>query len=164
LKAWQEREVRFQKAYNAISDLVVREARIVVCTDNLAGCDLVRKNFAAHPERGTDGIIVIYDEDGQAVESNAWISIVLLNQAAHVKGCIRGGDRYQLPPLILSLFQRPGFNEFSPQLNRSLYDRLLRTGFPVVVLRRQHRMHPKLSNYIIYNKNRLPEIILIILS
>jgi superfamily I DNA and/or RNA helicase len=49
-----------------------------------------------------------------------------------------------LLPFVLGLFQHPGFNEFAPQLNRSLYDRLLRSGFPVAVLLRQRRMHPKL--------------------
>ncbi|KAJ9294513.1 hypothetical protein DTO271G3_6781 [Paecilomyces variotii] len=65
---------------------------------------LVRKNFAAHATDKSNGILVISDEDGQSLKTNAWIPIVSLNQAELVKGSIRGGDRHQLPPLVASSF------------------------------------------------------------
>src|SRR6266487_6230854 len=90
---------------------------MVVCEDNLAGCDLARKNFAAHPNK-TNGFVVISDEDGPAIESSTWISTALLNPPIHVKESTCGGDRYQLLPLVSS-------DEFSPQLTRPKYDRIL---------------------------------------
>lgn len=147
LVKWKEDQKRLRKGYDAIADVVLMEARIVACTDNLAGSDLVRKNFAAHPDEKCQGIIVIGDEDGQALETNAWIPIVSLNQANLVKGVIRGGDRHQLPPLVTSAFGTQQYNEFAAQLGRSLFDRLLRTDFPVKTLSLQHRMAPILAKF-----------------
>lgn len=106
---------------------------------------LVRKNFAAHATDKSNGIIVISDEDGQSLKTNAWIPIVSLNKAELVKGSIRGGDRHQLPPLVASSFGTMSFNEFSGQLGRSLFDRLLQSGFPVRTLSVQHKMHLRLA-------------------
>lgn len=128
---------------------MVTEARIVVCTDNLAGSDLIRKNFAAHtdPKFKTKGIMVIGDEDGQASEANTWIPVVGLDEAMHVKGSIHGGDRFQLPPSVISAFGNEKYNGFGEQLGRSLFDRLLRSKFPSVMLCRQHWMHPRISAF-----------------
>ena len=97
---------------------------MVVCEDNLAGCDWARKNFATHPNK-TNGIVVISDEDGQPIESSTWIPTALLNPPIHVKESICGGDRYQLLSLVSSTFQKPGFDKFSPQLTRPKYDQIL---------------------------------------
>ncbi|KAJ9397409.1 hypothetical protein DTO282F9_5717 [Paecilomyces variotii] len=143
LDLWKEQRSRFRKAYEAIANEIVKNTRIVACTDNLAGSPRIRKHFGTD----TKGIVVISDEDGQAVEPNTWIPIVSLNQAKFVKASIRGGDRHQLPPLVVSDFQSPSMNEFSHQLTRSLYDRLLRTGFPSCIIRKQHRMRPEISRF-----------------
>ncbi|KAJ9209476.1 hypothetical protein DTO166G4_8919 [Paecilomyces variotii] len=115
---------------------------------------LVRKNFAAHATDKSNGIIVISDEDGQSLKTNAWIPIVSLNKAELVKGSIRGGDRHQLPPLVASSFGTMSFNEFSGQLGRSLFDRLLQSGFPVRTLSVQHKMHLRLAFF--PNKVNIP--------
>ncbi|KAJ9410919.1 hypothetical protein DTO045G8_1240 [Paecilomyces variotii] len=101
-----------------------------------------------------NAMFIISDEDGQSLKTNAWIPIVSLNKAELVKGSIRGGDRHQLPPLVASSFGTMSFNEFSGQLGRSLFDRLLQSGFPVRTLSVQHKMHLRLAFF--PNKVNIP--------
>lgn len=138
LRDWETRESQFRTAYDAASAQVIQKVKVVACTHNLAGCDLIRKHFG----RTTNGIMVVADGDGQASEPNAWIPLVSLNNSATVRGRIRGGDRFHLAPLVISAFDQPGYNEFAAQCQLSLSDRLLQSGFPVNILALQHRMHP----------------------
>lgn len=78
-------------AYDAISDVVITETKILVCTDSFAGSELVRKNFAAHTVDKSNGIIFISNEDGQALDPSVWIPIVSLNKAGLAKGATRRG-------------------------------------------------------------------------
>ncbi|KAL1846947.1 hypothetical protein Plec18170_008915 [Paecilomyces lecythidis] len=146
LKEWNKSQSKLENAYKKISEAVVADAKIIACTDNLAGTELVRKKFATG-EDTAKGIIVIADEDGQALETNAWIPLVSLDKAELVRGSIRGGDRHQLPPLVTSASGKVKFNEFSGQLERSLFDRLLQCGFPLKTLNVQHRMHSQLASF-----------------
>ncbi|KAF5866133.1 hypothetical protein ETB97_000667 [Aspergillus alliaceus] len=143
LEQWYKRETAFKKSYDAVSELIVQEARVVACTNNLAGTDLVRRNFGAN---GKD-IIIIADEDGHAAESDAIIPLVSLDNANKVVGMIRGGDRHQLPPLVITSTESPGYNEFGAQIGRSFFDRLRCARFPVAIVSQQHRMHPRLSKF-----------------
>jgi hypothetical protein len=143
LDQWSKRELAFKKSYDAVSELITREARVVACTNNLAGTHLVRRNFGANG----NGIIIIADEDGQATEPDAIIPLVSLDHADKVVGMIRGGDQHQLPPVVITSTESPGYNEFGPQIGRSLFDRLRSSRFPVVIVPQQHRMHPKLSKF-----------------
>ncbi|KAL1884923.1 hypothetical protein Plec18167_001579 [Paecilomyces lecythidis] len=145
-REWNKSQTKLENAYKKISEAVVADAKIVACTDNLAGTELVRKKFATG-EDTAKGIIVIADEDGQALETNAWIPLVSLDKADLVRGSIRGGDRHQLRPLVTSSSGKVKFNEFSGQLERSLFDRLLQCGFPVKTLNVQHRMHSQLASF-----------------
>ncbi|GAB1215165.1 hypothetical protein ATERTT37_004351 [Aspergillus terreus] len=141
--AWYKNEREFKKAYEAISAEVNKCSKIVACTNNLAGTELVRKHFA----ESSNGIMVLADEDGQAIEIDALIPIMYLDASNKVKGTIRGGDSHQLPPLVLTAQESPGFNEFGPQIATSLFDRLLKNNFPSVTLSRQHRMNPTLAMF-----------------
>ncbi|KAL3496469.1 P-loop containing nucleoside triphosphate hydrolase protein [Aspergillus germanicus] len=139
----RESENMFNKAYSAISALVIEESQILTCTNNLAGSDIVRKNFTKYAHR----TIVIADEDGQANEPDAIIPLIGIDNAPSVVGTIRGGDRHQLPPFSLSASESPGYNEFGDQKARSLFDRLRRAGFPAATIGHQHRMNPRLSRF-----------------
>lgn len=127
---WLERERIFKMAYLAVSKLVVREARIVACTNNLAGTDIVRRNFGNESK-----IVVIADEDGQAIESDAIIPLVSLDNAKNVVGTIRRGDRHQLGLRAVTAAAESRYNDFGPQISQSLLKRLLSAGWPAVVLR-----------------------------
>ncbi|QKX59005.1 uncharacterized protein TRUGW13939_06134 [Talaromyces rugulosus] len=131
----------FRKALATLESTVVSGLQVLLCTNQLAASDLVRHNFGV----GTNGIIIIADEDGQALEPTAWLPITLLRHANDIKAVLRFGDRLQLPPLALSSFS--DFSEFAPQMNRSLFDRHLRQHPPAVSLNTQYRMIPTLSHF-----------------
>jgi energy-coupling factor transporter ATP-binding protein EcfA2 len=139
----RESEKMFNKAYSAVSALVIEESQILTCTNNLAGSDMVRKNFTKHAHK----TMIIADEDGQANEPDAIVPLIGIDNAPSIVGTIRGGDRHQLPPFSLSASESPGYNEFGDQMARSLFDRLRRAGFPAATLGHQHRMNPRLSRF-----------------
>ncbi|KAE8423790.1 AAA domain-containing protein [Aspergillus pseudocaelatus] len=143
LEKWSKRETAFKKSYDAVSELIIQEARVVACTNILAGTDLVRRNFGTKGK----GIIIIADEDGQATEPDAIVPLVSLDNADKVIGMIRGGDRHQLPPLVITVNESPGYNEFGAQIGKSLFDRLRCARFPVAIVCQQHRMRPSLSKF-----------------
>lgn len=140
---WLAQESAFKKYYESVGELVVQEASTIACTNNLAGTPVVRRNFGANGKK----IIVIEDEDGQALEPDVIIPLVSLNRSDLVVGTIRGGDRQQLPPLAITANEVPGYNEFGYQMRRSLFDRLRRARFPVTIVSQQHRMHPRLCKF-----------------
>ncbi|KAL4889313.1 AAA domain-containing protein [Aspergillus ambiguus] len=140
---WLIEESAFKKCYDSVVELVVQEASIIACTNNLAGTPVVRRNFGANGKE----ILVIADEDGQALEPDVIIPLVSLDRSDLVIGTIRGGDRQQLPPLAITASEVPGYNEFGYQMGRSFFDRLRRARFPVTVVSQQHRMHPRLSKF-----------------
>lgn len=42
LEQWSKRETAFKKLFDAVSELIIQEAHVVVCTNNLEGTDLNR--------------------------------------------------------------------------------------------------------------------------
>lgn len=140
---WLAQESAFKKCYESVGELVVQEASIIACTNNLAGTHVVRRDFGANGKK----IIAIADKDGQALEPDVIIFLVSLDRSELVVGTIRGGDRQQLPPLAISANEVPGYNEFGYQMGRSLFDRLRRARFPVTIVSQQHRMHPRLCKF-----------------
>ncbi|KAK6811865.1 hypothetical protein RU639_012330 [Aspergillus parasiticus] len=142
-KKWLDRQSIFKKCYDTVADLVVKNTSIVACTNNLAGSHIVRRNFGANGKP----IIVIADEDGQALEPDVIIPLVSLDMAQLVVGTIRGGDSHQLPPLAITASEVPGYNEFGAQLARSFFDRLRRARFPVTTVSQQCRMCPQLRKF-----------------
>lgn len=140
---WCAEENAFQKCYEAVSEIVIQEASVVACTNNLAGTRLVAKNFGGNGKK----IVIIADEDGQSLEPDAIIPLTSLDNASNVVGTIRGGDRHQLPPLVITATETPAYSEFGPQINRSLFDRLRLAKFPATIVSQQHRMNPRLSKF-----------------
>jgi hypothetical protein len=130
-----------KKALQKLQDKVIMETKVILCTNQLAATHLIRHNFGHE----ANDIVIIADEDGQALEPTAWIPVSLLRNADRVKAVIRFGDRLQLPLLALSTTSR--FSEFGPQMGRSLLDRHLSSHPPAAVLNTQYRMHPTLSEF-----------------
>jgi hypothetical protein len=130
-----------KKALEKLQEKVVMDSKVILSTNQLAASDLIRYNFGHE----ANDIVIIADEDGQALEPTAWIPVTLLRNAYRVKAVLRFGDRLQLPPLALSATSR--FSEFGPQMSRSLLDRHLGSHAPAAVLNTQYRMHPILSEF-----------------
>ncbi|GLA58714.1 hypothetical protein AtubIFM54640_008816 [Aspergillus tubingensis] len=137
------KETAFKKYWDTIGELVVQDASIVAYTHNLAGTPIVRRNLGANRKK----IVIIADEDGQALEPDVLIPFVSLDRPGDVLGTIRGGDRQQPHPLAVTASEVPGYNEFGYQMGRSLFDRLRRSQFPFTLVSEQHRMQPRLSKF-----------------
>ncbi|KAI7977218.1 hypothetical protein EIK77_005423 [Talaromyces pinophilus] len=142
LNEWEANKNLFAKALSTIRAKVISNTKVLLCTHQLASTDLVRKNFATS---GSEGIVIIADEDGQSLEPMAWIPVVRLKQSDHVRAVLRFGDREHLPPLALSATS--DLSEFGGQMNRSLFDRHMSYHEPAATLNVQYRMHPLLSQF-----------------
>ncbi|KAI8464074.1 MAG: AAA domain-containing protein [Monoraphidium minutum] len=79
---------------------------------------------------------VVVDEAAQALEPATLIPLQLLKPGGRV---VLVGDTRQLPPTVLSRAAE------GARLAQSLFERLERCGWPVVMLRQQYRMHPAIS-------------------
>ncbi|OJI80648.1 hypothetical protein ASPTUDRAFT_937671 [Aspergillus tubingensis CBS 134.48] len=128
---WLAKETAFKKYWDTIGELVVQDASIVAYTHNLAGTPIVRRNLGANRKK----IVIIADEDGQALEPDVLIPLVSLDRPGDVLGTIRG----------VTASEVPGYNEFGYQMGRSLFDRLRRSQFPFTLVSEQLRMQPRLS-------------------
>lgn len=63
------------------------DSKIILCTNQLATSDLILQNFGHE----ANGIVIIADEDEQALEPTAWIPVTLLRNAERVKAVLRFG-------------------------------------------------------------------------
>ncbi|KAL3261725.1 hypothetical protein ABHI18_003522 [Aspergillus niger] len=143
IEKWQAEETAFKKYWNTISELVVQEASIIACTHNLTGTIIIKRNFGANRKKN----IIFTDKDKQALEPYVLIPLITPNKQKLIPGTIRGGDQQQLPPLLITASEVPGYNEFGYQMGRSLFDRLGRSQFPFTLVSEQHHMHPRLSRF-----------------
>lgn len=141
-KAWEKNKQMFAQALALLQTKVVANTKVLLCTQQMASSKLIRENFASD---GTNGIVIIADEDGQSLEPVTWIPVMLLRQCQHIQAVLRFGDRPQLAPLALSATSK--YSEFGGQMNTSLFDRHLRHHEPAVTLGVQYRMHPLLSEF-----------------
>ncbi|BAE65187.1 unnamed protein product [Aspergillus oryzae RIB40] len=123
----------------------IAAAKILLCTSQVVDTDIVRKYGLGTQNDVTPsrGIVVIADEGGQCLETEAWIPVAALGRAHDIKGIIRFGDRFQLGPVVMNSGDEP-FNEFASQISRSLFDRILRSTETKVSLNIQQRMRPEL--------------------
>lgn len=120
----------------------------MLCTSQVVDTDIVRKYGLGTQNDVTPsrGIVVIADEGGQCLETEAWIPVAALSRAHDIKGIIRFGDRFQLGPVVMNSGDEP-FNEFASQISRSLFDRILRSTETKVSLNIQQRMRPELWEF-----------------
>ncbi|GMF71467.1 unnamed protein product [Aspergillus oryzae] len=123
-------------------------SKIVLCTSQVVDTDIVRKYGLRTQNDVTPsrGIVVIADEGGQCLETEAWIPVAALSRAHDIKGIIRFGDRFQLGPVVMNSEDEP-FNDFASQISRSLFDRILRSTETKVSMNIQQRMRPELWEF-----------------
>lgn len=117
-----------KSALEKLQEKAIMDSKIILCTNQLAASNLIRQNFG---HEANDSVIIT-DEDEQALESTAWISVTLLRNADRVKAVLRFGNRLELSPLALSATFR--YSEFGFQMARSLLDRHFRSHALAAVL------------------------------
>ncbi|XP_031256135.1 uncharacterized protein LOC116114119 isoform X4 [Pistacia vera] len=125
---------------------ILREAEIVVTTLSGCGGDLYRvcsesiSSFKfGSPSESTLFDAVLIDEAAQALEPATLIPLQLLKSDG--TKCIMVGDPKQLPATVLSNVASKFLYECS------MFERLQRAGYAVVMLTKQYRMHPDICRF-----------------
>lgn len=128
-------EARRAELWSEATREILRSRRIIGCTTTGAAMH-ARDLGAISPG------IVLLEEAGEILESH-----VLTALGSHTKQLIMIGDHQQLRPKInsysLSVEKGSGYD-----LNRSLFERLVLSGFPHSTLAKQHRMVPEISSLV----------------
>ncbi|PYH79142.1 putative nonsense-mediated mRNA decay protein [Aspergillus uvarum CBS 121591] len=128
-------EARRAELWSEATREILRSKRIIGCTTTGAAMH-ARDLGAVSPG------IVLLEEAGEILESH-----VLTALGSHTKQLIMIGDHQQLRPKInsysLSVEKGSGYD-----LNRSLFERLVLSGFPHSTLAKQHRMVPEISSLV----------------
>ncbi|KAK4501494.1 hypothetical protein PRZ48_007303 [Zasmidium cellare] len=114
---------------------LIQSKRIVACTTTAAAM------YTKQLQSASPGIVLV-EEAGEILESH-----VLTALTPSTKQLILIGDHRQLRPKVnnykLTVEKGDGFD-----LNRSLFERLVLSGFPHTTLQQQHRMCPEISSLV----------------
>ncbi|KAI4355924.1 hypothetical protein L6164_004648 [Bauhinia variegata] len=131
---------------NRLRKSILREAEIVVTT--LSGCGghlygvcsetMLSSKFGGPSEHTLFDAVVI-DEAAQALEPASLIPLQLLKSSGTKS--IMVGDPKQLPATVLSNIASKYLYECS------MFERLQRAGYPVIMLTEQYRMHPEICKF-----------------
>ncbi|ESQ35132.1 hypothetical protein EUTSA_v10006526mg [Eutrema salsugineum] len=125
---------------------ILKEAQIVVTTLSGCGGDLYSvcaESLSAHkfgnPSEDNLFDAVVIDEAAQALEPATLIPLQLLKSRG--TKCIMVGDPKQLPATVLSNIASKFLYECS------MFERLQRAGYPILMLTQQYRMHPEICRF-----------------
>ncbi|XP_072147579.1 uncharacterized protein [Setaria viridis] len=125
---------------------ILGEAEIIVTTLSGCGGDIygVCSETASSNKYGTFSEhalfdVVVIDEAAQALEPATLIPLQLLKSRG--TKCIMVGDPKQLPATVMSGLASKFLYECS------MFERLQRAGYPVIMLTKQYRMHPEISRF-----------------
>lgn len=128
-------QVKLAEMWNEKTRDILLSKRIIGCTTTAAAMN-AKELSAISPG------IVLLEEAGEILESH-----VLTALGPHTKQLIMIGDHQQLRPKInnyaLSVEKGSGYD-----LNRSLFERLVDSGYPHSTLAKQHRMVPEISSLV----------------
>lgn len=134
-ESYNRSESVLREAWEQKDSQIIKNKRIIACTTTAAA------KYTKHLSNAAPGIIVV-EEAGEILESH-----VLTAMAPSTKQLIMIGDHQQLRPKVnnyaLTVEKGEGFD-----LNRSLFERLILSGFPHSTLLQQHRMCPEISNLV----------------
>lgn len=122
-------------AFNKKDSTIIQRKRIIACTTTAAA------KYTKQIRGAAPGVILV-EEAGEILESH-----VLTAMTPSTKQLILIGDHQQLRPKVdnyaLTVEKGEGYD-----LNRSLFERLIRAGIPHITLRQQHRMCPEISSFV----------------
>ncbi|KAI9831934.1 MAG: hypothetical protein M1819_004656 [Sarea resinae] len=114
---------------------IIKRRRIIGCTTTAAA------KYTRALQGASPGVVLV-EEAGEILESH-----VLTAMTPETKQLILIGDHKQLRPKVnnyaLTVEKGDGYN-----LNQSLFERLVLSGFPHTTLSKQHRMCPEISSLI----------------
>ncbi|RDW86984.1 uncharacterized protein DSM5745_03626 [Aspergillus mulundensis] len=117
--------MEYRKEVSDLRDAVLSRSEVVVCTPFAAGTAAVRQNV--HP------YVVAVDEAARVTDPELWPMLV----SHEPRVCLLVGDQRQLPPFVSAKFPA---SPFRPQLELSLFARLIYNGHQDIIFREQHGM------------------------
>jgi hypothetical protein len=110
---------------------VIKRKRIIACTTNGAA------KFSEAIQSASPGVVLV-EEAGEILEAH-----ILTAMGPHTEQLVLIGDHQQLRPKCSYELSVDGGNGYD--LNRSMFERLVRKGVPHTTLQKQHRMRPEIS-------------------
>lgn len=114
---------------------IIKGKKIIACTTNGAA------RYTRAIQSASPGVVLV-EEAGEILEAH-----ILTAMGQHTEQVILIGDHQQLRPKCSSYeLSVDGGNGYD--LDRSLFERLVRKGFPHTTLTKQHRMRPEISSII----------------
>ncbi|KAL9085436.1 MAG: hypothetical protein Q9165_007586 [Trypethelium subeluteriae] len=130
-----DRQIRSSEIRNEKSAGILKEKRIIGCTTTAAA------KYTRELQNANPGVIIV-EEAGEILESH-----ILTAMTPETKQLVLIGDHQQLRPKVnnytLTVEKGEGYD-----LNRSLFERLVRANYPHTVLQNQHRMCPEISSLV----------------
>ncbi|KAL2834982.1 P-loop containing nucleoside triphosphate hydrolase protein [Aspergillus cavernicola] len=123
----------YRRAWGDLQEFYLTEAKVVFCTASTA---------SRRALRGFKPTVLIIEEASQIPESICLIPMIRYYPS--LGRIVLSGDTAQLPPVITS----DGHNEFLESEKLSLFERLLSSGIPDIMLLTQYRMHPDIANFV----------------
>ncbi|KAL4912229.1 P-loop containing nucleoside triphosphate hydrolase protein [Aspergillus aurantiobrunneus] len=133
---------RLDKYQERLEEIWSQKTRGILRSKRIIGCTTTSAAMNAKDLTAVSPGIVLLEEAGEILESH-----VLTATGSHTKQLIMIGDHQQLRPKInnyaLSVEKGSGYD-----LNRSLFERLVESGYPHSTLAKQHRMVPEISSLV----------------
>ncbi|KAL4807516.1 P-loop containing nucleoside triphosphate hydrolase protein [Aspergillus unguis] len=133
---------RMDQCQDKLGQIFRENTRDILLSKRIIGCTTTAAAMNATELGAISPGIVLLEEAGEILESH-----VLTALGSHTKQLIMIGDHQQLRPKInsyaLSVEQGSGYD-----LNRSLFERLVLSGYPHSTLAKQHRMVPEISSLV----------------
>ncbi|KAL4944390.1 hypothetical protein BDV06DRAFT_233392 [Aspergillus oleicola] len=133
---------RLDVCQGKLNEMFGEKMRNTLRLNRIIGCTTTAAAMYAEDLAAVSPGIVLLEEAGEILESHVLTAI-----GSHTKQLIMIGDHRQLRPKIsnyaLSVEKGSGYD-----LNRSLFERLVESGYPHSTLARQHRMVPEISSLV----------------
>jgi hypothetical protein len=135
VESYDRTESTLRDAWDQKTTRILQSKRIIACTTTAAA------KYTKHLHSAAPGIVIV-EEAGEILESH-----VLTAMTPNTKQLVLIGDHQQLRPKVnnyaLTVEKGEGYD-----LNRSLFERLIRAGIPHTTLCQQHRMCPEISSLV----------------
>ena len=130
------------QARQEMDDLRRGKSHITLAGKRIIGCTTMGATMHWSELQSLNAGVLLVEEAGEILESH-----IITSLRENTKHLIMIGDHRQLRPKVnsyeLTVERGSGFD-----LNMSLFERLVKNGFPHTTLSQQHRMRPDISNLV----------------
>lgn len=132
---YNELQSRLERMFKQKDAETIKSKRVIACTTTAAA------KYSQEMQAASRDVLLV-EEAGEILESH-----ILTAFGPRTQQLVLIGDHKQLRPKVnnykLTVEKGEGYD-----LNRSLFERLIRKGFPHQTLNKQHRMRPEISSLV----------------